>query len=159
MDRREQLVQTLTVQNEDLHNTVETLQAEVIASNEDAARASRELDLLRSRAFEDSAAESMQREREIQELQLELEQCRTEKDEWERETLQERMALDEIKAAMTVLRRDLELEREAQARDAAELEKEQEKSANLQSVLEDFQAGKEFVALVSDRHLTPLRAC
>ena len=60
----------------------------------------------------------------------------------ERETLQERVVSDEAKAAADVLRRDLELEREAREREADELESERQKAMNLQSVLEDFQAGE-----------------
>jgi hypothetical protein len=40
-----------------------------------------------------------------------------------------------------MFKRDLELEREARKREAADLSFEREKATNLQSVLEDFQAG------------------
>jgi hypothetical protein len=64
-----------------------------------------------------------------------------ERDDWERMALQERVVADEAKTAVETFKRDMELEREARARDAGELELEREKCSNLQSVLEDFQAG------------------
>ncbi|CDO76463.1 hypothetical protein BN946_scf184600.g12 [Trametes cinnabarina] len=143
LDRQEQLVQQLMAQNEDLAATVETLKAELIASNEEADRASRELETMRSRALQDSAQEIYLREREMRELQAELEECRIERDEWEQKALQEHISADEARTAADVLRRDLEVEREARARAEAGLEVEREKCNNLQSVLEDFQAAKD----------------
>ncbi|KAI0324767.1 hypothetical protein GY45DRAFT_1331177 [Cubamyces sp. BRFM 1775] len=143
LDRQEQLVQQLTAQNEDLAETVETLKAELIASNEEAERASKELEAMRSRALQDSAQETFLRERELRELQAELEQCRIERDEWEQKALQEHISADEARTAADTLRRDLEVEREARLRAEGGLEVEREKCNNLQSVLEDFQAAKE----------------
>ncbi|KAI8972800.1 hypothetical protein BD414DRAFT_425485 [Trametes punicea] len=143
LDRQEQLVQQLTAQNEDLTATVETLKAELIASNEEAERASKELEAMRSRALQDSAQETFLRERELRELQAELEQCRIERDEWEQKALQEHISADEARSAADALRRDLEIEREARLRAEGSLEVEREKCNNLQSVLEDFQAAKE----------------
>ncbi|KAI0355884.1 hypothetical protein OH77DRAFT_1503859 [Trametes cingulata] len=143
LDRQEQLVQQLTAQNEDLAATVETLKAELIASNEEAERASKELEAMRNRALQDSAQETFLRERELRELQAELEQCRIERDEWEQKALQEHIAADEARTTAEALRRDLEVERDARMRAEGGLEVEREKCNNLQSVLEDFQAAKE----------------
>ncbi|KAI0718772.1 hypothetical protein C8T65DRAFT_638047 [Cerioporus squamosus] len=143
LDRQEQLVQQLTVQNEDLVATVETLKSELIASNEEAERASRELETMRSRALHDSTQETFLRERELRELQAELEQCRIERDEWEQKALQEHISADQARTAADTLRRDLEVERDARQRAEADLAVEREKCGNLQSVLEDFQASKE----------------
>ena len=139
LDRQAQLVQQLTAQNDDLVVTVETLKAEVLASNEEAERASRELETLRSRALHDSSQETFLRERELRELQAELEQCRIERDEWEQKALQEHISADEARTTVDALRRDLEVERDARQRAETNLEVEREKSGNLQSVLEDFQ--------------------
>ncbi len=122
--------------------TVETLKAEVIASNEEAERASKELESMRTRAFQENAQEAYLRERELREAQAELEQCRIDRDEWERKALQERVAADEGKAALEEAMRDLEIEREAREQEADALQSEREKASNLQSVLEDFQAGE-----------------
>lgn len=135
-------MQQLTVQNEDLTATVETLKAELIASNDEAERASRELEAMRSRALQESAQESFMRERELHETQAELEQCRVERDEWEQKAMQEHIAADEARMTMNNLRREVEVERTARELAAVELQAEREKCNNLQSVLEDFQAGK-----------------
>lgn len=82
-------MQQLTAQNDDLSSTVETLKEELIASNEEAQRASNELDNMRNRALQENAQESLLRERELRETQTELERCRMERDEWERTALQE----------------------------------------------------------------------
>ncbi|EJF60500.1 hypothetical protein DICSQDRAFT_155665 [Dichomitus squalens LYAD-421 SS1] len=143
LDRQEQLVQQLTAQNEDFAATIDTLKSELIAANEEAERASRELETMRSRALHDSSQETFLRERELRELQAELEQCRIERDEWEQKALQEHVSADEARTSADSLRRDVEVEREARQRAETALEIEREKSANLQSVLEDFQASKE----------------
>jgi outer membrane murein-binding lipoprotein Lpp len=142
LDRREVLVQQLQAQNDDLTSTVEMLKEELISTSAEAERASSELDNMRSRAFEESAQENLVRERELRETQTELERCRMEKEEWERMAMQDKVVADEARSNAEMYRRDLELEREARERDAAELESEREKSENLQSVLQDFQAGE-----------------
>ncbi|KAG5634220.1 hypothetical protein H0H81_002828 [Sphagnurus paluster] len=143
LDRREQLVQQLTAQNDDLASTVETLKEELITSHEEAERAAHELDIMRGRALEENAQESLLRERELRETQTELERCRMEREEWERTAMQERALVDDFKSSVEAYKRELELEREARERELVELELEREKSTNLQSVLQDFQAAKD----------------
>ena len=127
-------MQQLTVQNEDLAATVETLKSELIASNEEAERASRELETLRSRALHDSSQETFLRERELRELQAELEQCRIERDEWEQKALQEHVSADEARTTSDSLRRDVEVEREAKRRGETNLEVERKKRVKVHSV-------------------------
>ncbi|PPR06821.1 hypothetical protein CVT26_003847 [Gymnopilus dilepis] len=143
LDRREQIVQQLTAEKEDMAATIETLKAELIASHEEAERASSKLDAMRTRVLQENAQENIQRERELRETQVELERCRMERDEWERSALQEQVASEEARSAAEALRRDLEIEKASRARDLAELEKEREKAENLQSVLQDFQSAKD----------------
>ena len=95
---------------------------------------------MRSRALHDSSQETFLRERELRELQAELEQCRIERDEWEQKALQEHVSADEARTTADTLRRDLEVEREAKQRAQTSLDIEREKCSNLQSVLEDFQS-------------------
>lgn len=132
----------LEAQNEDLASTVETLKSELIASSEDAAHASNELDAMRSRALQDTAQEMLLKDRELHETQGELERCRMERDEWEQIAMREKMVVDEARTAEESMRRELEVEQEMRQREAGLLEMEREQSRNLQSVLEDFQAGK-----------------
>ncbi|KAG6834980.1 hypothetical protein H0H93_005946 [Arthromyces matolae] len=143
LDRREQEVQHLTVQNEDLTSTVETLKNELIESHKESERSAKELDSMRSRALEENAQETILRERQLREAQTELEQCRIERDEWERSSLQEKTLSDDLKSSVETYKRELEIEREARDRELAELEAEREKSLNLQSVLQDFQIAKD----------------
>jgi len=131
------------VQNDDLTATVDTLKAELITSNEESERASRELEIMRSRALQENAQEAYQREREVRELQAELEQSRIDRDEWENKAMQSQVVADEVRSTVEALRRDLEIEREAREREAMDLQIEREKCNNLQSVLEDFQAAKD----------------
>ncbi|KAF8234943.1 hypothetical protein L208DRAFT_1358938 [Tricholoma matsutake] len=143
LDRREQQVQQLTAQNDDLSITVETLKQELIASHDETERISNELDTLRSRALEESAQESLVRDRELREAQMELERCRMEREEWERIAMQEGAVVDDLKSGIETLKTDLELEREARDRYSLQVQSEREKSHNLESVLQDFQAAKE----------------
>lgn len=96
---------------------------------------------MRSRAFQENAQEAYLREKELRDTQSELEECRMQRDEWEQKALQEHIIADEAKTALESARRDLEIERDAREREAAALQTEREKANNLQSVLEDFQAG------------------
>lgn len=134
-------MQQLSAQNEDLGTTIETLKEELILSHEEVERSSRELEFLRSKALQDNALEAAAQERGMLELQGELERCRIERDEWEHALLEERVIVDEAKAALASSRREFEAEKEARMKDVEELQREHERSANLQSVLEDFQSG------------------
>jgi len=73
----------------------------------------------------------------------ELERCRIERDEWEHGAMQERLMVDEARGVAEVLRRELEVEREARLREEGESEAARETAANLQSVLEDFQTARD----------------
>ena len=139
------MIQQLTAEGDDLRSTVETLKVELISSNDEAERATRGLEALRTRALREDAQESMLRERELRETQSELERCRIERDEWERGLMQERVVLNEARVSVDALSRDLEIEQEARRRDVEALEVERERASNLQSVLEDFQAGTLFI--------------
>ncbi|KAF8830479.1 hypothetical protein HHX47_DHR2001126 [Lentinula edodes] len=148
LDRREQLVQQLTAQNDDLNSTLETLKEELISASEESARTAAELDNMRNRAFQETTHESLLRERELRETQTELEQCRLERDEWERVALQERAFSEDARSAAESITRDLELEKERRARELVELALQRERGDNLQSVLQDFQA-----AVIINEHL------
>jgi outer membrane murein-binding lipoprotein Lpp len=137
LDRRELHVQTLTAQNEDLGATVETLKAELMASHAESERTARELDLVRNRDLSESVASA----HALRETLAELERSRLGRDEWEREAMQERLAVEEARGIAEALRRELDVERETRVRDKGELNTARETAANLQSVLEDFQTG------------------
>ena len=135
------MIQSLTNQVDDLTATVDTLKDELITSHQDAERSSKELDALRAQTLQESSHEALQRERELRETQLELERCRMERDEWERSALHEKALAEDVRETIEGVQRELDLERELRTREAEGLAAEQENTANLQSVLQDFQAG------------------
>jgi hypothetical protein len=136
LDRREQLAQSLSVENEDLTATIDTLKIELVSSNEESARLEAELDAYRAHASANEGAEGA-----LHEAHAELERARLAKDEWARLAEQERALREGARDAAEVLRRELEAERESRAIVEAERTAERERATNLQSVLEDFQAG------------------
>ncbi|KAH6918117.1 hypothetical protein BKA70DRAFT_1456482 [Coprinopsis sp. MPI-PUGE-AT-0042] len=145
LDRRESLIQSLTEQNDDLNSSLLSLQSELESSHTSISALKSEVSSLRTRSLQSDASqrETLIRERELREAQLELERCRVERDEWERMALQEKAMNEEVRAAQEEIRRELDMEREARARTGELLDAEREKSANLQSVLLDFQGAKD----------------
>lgn len=134
-------MQHLTAETEDLAGTVDTLKSELVLSNAEAERLSRELAALRTRALTHDTHEAHARERALHEAHAELERSRLECDEWAHSAEQERVLKEEAREIADAARRELDLERDARMALERELGTDKEKAANLQSVLEDFQAG------------------
>ncbi|CUA68041.1 GRIP domain-containing protein C119,12 [Schizosaccharomyces pombe 972h-] [Rhizoctonia solani] len=153
LDRREQLITQLTTTNDELSSTVDTLKQELNNSLEDASNLSRELSAFRQRALDttssaDAELEQMRMEaeharRDLETTRRELEEERLDREELEREADQERVMAEELKAQLVVLRREVEQAAAQMARESEAIQREKEKSANLQSVLEDFQLAKD----------------
>jgi outer membrane murein-binding lipoprotein Lpp len=137
LDRREQQIAQLNAHNGDLISTVEALQAEVLASNAEAERATRELDAMRHEA----SGESLQREQALREACAELERTRTARDDWEAEAMAQRVRAEEARSTLDATYREFTLAKEANERDVAARDAEAERANNLQAVLEDFQSG------------------
>ena len=135
------MAQQLSAEKDDLNTTIERLKAELILAHEETDRASAKLDAMRNQMLHENTHESLQRERELRETQIELERCRIERDEWERSALQEQTFSEELRSTEDELRRELRSLSAAKDKDTLELEHEREKTANLQSVLQDFQTG------------------
>ncbi|KAG8711411.1 hypothetical protein FRC09_020627 [Ceratobasidium sp. 395] len=153
LDRREQHITQLTAANDDLSNTIETLKQELTAASDDAEHLSRELSTLRQRALDTTSSADAELEQtrleleharnELEVTRRELEGERMEREELEREAAQERVMTEEVGTQIAVLRREVEQAAVLRAKDTEALEREKEKSANLQSVLEDFQLAKD----------------
>ncbi|KAI9509323.1 hypothetical protein F5148DRAFT_773951 [Russula earlei] len=139
LDRREQQMAQLSAHNEDLQLTVEALKAEVLTSNAEAERASRELDAMRQEA----SGESLQREQALREARAELERTRTARDDWEAEAMAQRVRAEEARLTLDATHRELAGIKEASERDVAARDAEAERANNLQAVLEDFQSAKD----------------
>jgi hypothetical protein len=152
LDRREQQIAQLGAQNGDLVSTVEALQAEVLASNAEAERATRELDAMRHEASD----ESLQREQALREARAELERTRTARDDWEAEAMAQRVRAEEARLTLDATYRELALAKETNERDAAARDAETERANNLQAVLEDFQSGMYCRVSTSDVRNTDL---
>jgi len=71
-----------------------------------------------------------------------LEQTRLERDEWKRSCERETAVVEEVRVECLEIRRELEMVRGEEESTVERLEKEREKARNLQSVLQDFQAGE-----------------
>ncbi|KAL0569020.1 hypothetical protein V5O48_012955 [Marasmius crinis-equi] len=143
LDRREQLIQQITAQNEDLSSTVETLKEELIVSHEEVERASNELDLLRNRTLHENTQEALLRDRELRNVQTELERYRMMVEERELNEMKEKALLEESRSKVETLETDLKLAQVSLERAEESSKREKERGDNLQSVLADFQAAKE----------------
>lgn len=137
LDRRGQHIAQLTAQNDDLLSTVDALQSEVMASNAESERASRELDAMR----QEVSGESLQREQALREARAELERTHTARDDWEAEAMAQRVHVEEARLTLEATYRELTGAKEASERNAAERDAETMRANNLQAVLEDFQSG------------------
>ncbi|KAF9450621.1 hypothetical protein P691DRAFT_455038 [Macrolepiota fuliginosa MF-IS2] len=142
LDRQEQLIQQLTAERDDLAKTIDILQHELEDSNNELSDANSKYDSVRSKS-QILAQETLQHERDVRDLQNQLEQCRLDRDEWKRSSEKERAVVDEMRAEFDGLRRETEILKGGEEAVEEALEKEREKVRNLQSVLQDFQAAKD----------------
>lgn len=143
LDRREQEIADLRAANDDLSQTVETLKAELIQSHADAESLHNEMEKLRSRAFDSEQAstdEAQQREIALRETQEDLERVRIERDEWEGEAMRERVRREELAARQGQIEMDLAQAKADRETLREERDREMESAANLNAVLEEFQA-------------------
>ncbi|GAA93686.1 uncharacterized protein L969DRAFT_96673 [Mixia osmundae IAM 14324] len=146
LEKRAQQVATLQASNEDLHEAVETLKTELIASNEDNAKAHAELEHIQSRAADSQrlgAEELSIREAAFKDLQDDVEKMRLAKEAWEAEAMRERIERETAQATLQVIDREIStLKRDKDAMQA-DRDRYAESASNLQTVLEEFQEGKD----------------
>jgi chromosome segregation ATPase len=88
-----------------------------------------------------AAQESLQHERDIRDLQHQLEQVRLDRDEFSRAAETEKALVDDLRSQLDEARRDLDLVKGGEDAVNEALRREREKARNLQAVLQDFQAG------------------
>ncbi|KAH9820645.1 hypothetical protein DFH28DRAFT_952819 [Melampsora americana] len=155
LDRREQQISQLQSQNEELHQGLESLKTELIISHEDQDRLRSELNQFRSRTLDSQKLmedEHYNREELYRECREELELIRNQLEDKKREMILESVqreqaesrvqSLENVISSMSNDVKLLKQDRDMQA----------ESAANLQSVLEEFQAAKdsEISNVVSD---------
>ncbi|CAG8767617.1 11024_t:CDS:2, partial [Ambispora leptoticha] len=129
-----------------LNNTVTTLQSDLNTSRSEHEKSVQELEHLRTQVLkiqQQSAQELAERDNAIRELQVNLEHVQGERGEWEMMAMQEKGLKDELNARIKHLERDIEVLKNEKEVIKAEKEAESESLANLQAVLEEFQAAKE----------------
>lgn len=88
-----------------------------------------------------AAHESLQHERDVRDLQHQLEQLKLDRDECSRAAETEKALVDDLKSQLDEARRDLDLVKGGEDAVNEALHREREKSRNLQAVLQDFQTG------------------
>ncbi|KAF9009964.1 hypothetical protein BDQ17DRAFT_1347230 [Cyathus striatus] len=159
LDRRQTEIDTLTTELNDLHSSFNTLQNELETSNAECESLTTEISSLRGSAKEAlSLRDTLERTKtdleyartetdryrlEADRVRAEREKMRIEKEDWERVAMSERVRTEEVRTEMGRLERELEGEREVGERWRVQIEDEKEKVANLEAVLQDFQAAKD----------------
>lgn len=145
LDRREQEIADLRAGNDDLSQTVETLKSELIQSHADAETLHTDLEKLRTRVLDSERAstdEAQQREIALRETQEDLERVRIERDEWEGEAMRERVRREELASRQGQLEMELAQAKADRETLREERDREMESAANLNAVLEEFQASE-----------------
>lgn len=97
--------------------------------------------------MQDIAQETLQHERDVRDLQNQLEQVRLDRDEWKRSAEKEKAVVEDLTTELDEVRRELDVVKGGEEVIHEELDKEREKARNLQAVLQDFQAGWSFSLL------------
>lgn len=146
LDRREAQIADLQASNDDLEQTIETLRAELIASNDEAERLHSSVEQLRLRADEGARAsvdEGAARELQLRELVEDLERARLEREDWENQALKERVERETLQTALNAAERELATLRLEKNTLRHERDREATSAANLHNVLEEFQAAKD----------------
>ncbi|EGF98381.1 uncharacterized protein MELLADRAFT_73614 [Melampsora larici-populina 98AG31] len=146
LDRREQQISQLQIQNEELHSGLESLKNEIIISNEEQERLEKEIHQLRSRQIDSQKLmeeEHYEREEVYRESREELEMIKNQLEDSKRdlvlESLKREQAESKVQSMENVISsmsNDLKLLKEDRDMQA-------ESASNLQSVLEEFQAAKD----------------
>ncbi|CAO1629266.1 unnamed protein product [Parajaminaea phylloscopi] len=163
LDRREGQIETLTNDAQRMSREVEMIRSELVDSNADNERLTKEFDALRvssqaaiesaTRAAEEAAARTMSRhdedeERSARESQLHqltqsVESLKAQSAQWEAGCVEERTRREELSAALEQSRADQEGLRIELQQAKHTAQREQESARSLQAVLEEFQADQE----------------
>lgn len=141
LDRREALITALTADIQTLKATMATLQQELTSQAAESSSLSTALSALRlqSSSTSDSA---LLREREVRELQGEVERLRMEREEWEEVAGNERARAEEEDMRVRELEGEVRRLIAEGGKERERRKKEEERAANLQYVLETSEACK-----------------
>ncbi|WVN85460.1 uncharacterized protein L203_100606 [Cryptococcus depauperatus CBS 7841] len=142
LDRRESQIANLATKNEELQETIKTLQTELSLSSQESSSLAAQLSQLRLQS-DSLSSDVLSLTREMRELRGEMERLRSEREEWEREAEKERERREEAEENMRAMgRREMEMKR-GMGKLKEERDSEKERGDNLQEVLSEFQAAKD----------------
>lgn len=144
LDRREAQITALTTEVATTQETIATLQQELTSQAAETSSLSSSLSALRlqSSTTSDSA---LVREREVRELQGEVERLRMEREEWEEVAGNERARAEDEELRVRELEGEVRRLIADAGREREKAKREEERAVNLQSVLEEFQACASFL--------------
>ncbi|KAJ3564779.1 hypothetical protein NP233_g8067 [Leucocoprinus birnbaumii] len=142
LDRQEQLISQLTSERSDLSSTLSLLQSELTTTSTELSSLQSKYDSLRAK-MSVNTQETMHSERQVRDLQNQLEETKLDRDEWVRRCEEEKVVSEEARGECESLRREVEVLRGEREGLEGELEREREKARNLGVVLQDFQAAKD----------------
>lgn len=136
-------------QNKELNNTILQLQANLSTSQDENDKVNQQLESLQSQLFDiqqQSSREIDEKDDIIRELQYNLDRTEREREEWEVNAMELKSAKDELLSRIKHLEREMDALKHEKEVLIAEKNNESESLANLQNVLEEFEAGnKNFI--------------
>jgi chromosome segregation ATPase len=139
----------LNEQNKELNDTILQLQAKLSTSQDENEKVNQQLESLQSQLFEiqqHSSHEIAEKDDIIRDLQHNLDRTEREREEWEVNAMELKSAKDELLTRIKHLEREMEALNHEKEVLITEKNNESESLANLQNVLEEFEAGnKDFL--------------
>ncbi|CAI2185732.1 8531_t:CDS:2 [Funneliformis geosporum] len=146
LNRKKQQINELNEHNKELNNTILKLQGDLSTSLDENERSSQQLESLQSHIFEmqqQSSHEISEKDDIIRDLQHNLDRTEREREEWEVNAMELKSAKDELLIRIKHLEREMDALRLEKENLRAEKNSESESLANLQNVLEEFEAAKQ----------------
>ncbi|GBB86347.1 hypothetical protein RclHR1_12780001 [Rhizophagus clarus] len=145
-NRIRQQYDELNEQNKELNNTILQLQAKLSTSQDENEKANQQLESLQSHLFEiqqQSSREIDEKDDIIRDLQYKLDRTEREREEWEVNAMELKSAKDELLSRIKQSEREMDALNHEKEVLIAEKNNESESLANLQNVLEEFEAAKQ----------------
>ncbi|CAG8437088.1 13924_t:CDS:2 [Rhizophagus irregularis] len=145
-NRIRQQYNELNEQNKELNNTILQLQANLSTSQDENDKVNHQLESLQSQLFDiqqQSSREIDEKDDIIRDLQYNLDRTGREREEWEVNAMELKSAKDELLSHIKHLEREMDALKHEKEVLIVEKNNESESLANLQNVLEEFEAAKQ----------------
>ncbi|CAG8711575.1 12324_t:CDS:2 [Funneliformis caledonium] len=146
LNRKKQEINELNENNQELNNTILKLQGDLSTSLDENEKSSQQLESLQSHIFEmqqQASLEISEKDGIIRDLQHNLDRTEREREEWEVNAMELKSAKDELLIRIKHLEREMDALKHEKETLRAEKNSESESLANLQNVLEEFEAAKQ----------------